>query len=190
MVWVLGSSFHLQTICSKYCITKPPIIFKYIIHEWMCNKTNQPTPWPNTLEISFILHCVHPVVTLITDCCTIIGTSWSLSELLSNNCSPCCVWCLTCHSTIQSLNQKPEYFDTYPTENRKRLPKCFSCSTLKTGSFWVKSFSGKLLLHNRAENNMHQEASETLHRGPIYIMTLSRWSLRGVTSGGDLHWAF
>lgn len=32
---------------------------------------------------------------------------------------------------------------------------------------------------------MHQEASETLHQGPIYIMTPAGWSLTGVTSGGD-----
>lgn len=31
---------------------------------------------------------------------------------------------------------------------------------------------------------------EALHQGPIYNMTPSRWSLRGVTSGGDLYRAF
>lgn len=27
-------------------------------HKWMCNPRNQPTPWPNTLEISFNYRCV------------------------------------------------------------------------------------------------------------------------------------
>lgn len=54
-------------------------------------------------------------------------------------------------------------------------------------AFGGKIFRSKVLLHIRVKNKVHQEARETPHQGPIYIMTLSRWSLRGVTSGGDLH---
>lgn len=89
----------LQAVC-RYCISKCWVRASsdtLFTNELVTAADNSAHPWPNTSTI----HDVQPKATIITHCCNIIGTSRSLSELLSNDCLPCCVGCVTCHSTMK-----------------------------------------------------------------------------------------
>lgn len=127
-----------------------------------CYQTNELSP----LKICFVYRWVYPGATP-----------------LSNDCLPCCVWSATCRSNQPS---KPETrcFDKYKSENNQLFRNVLARGALKPWYLSAETLESELRI------TREQQAGETLHQGPIYIVTPSRWSLRGVTSGGDLYWAF